>query len=311
MTGILGHLLVATDGSDTGDRAVSFATALALRHGSVLHLCHSVDRAGTLAATFSGGYDSGFSIVQALDDAARSILVEAANRATDAGLEVTTAVLDGEPAHAIVTFAKESKADAIVVGTRGKRGAKRFFMGSTADGVLRGAEIPTFVVPPGSHDVGRPFGRILIAVDDSDPSDAALAFALDVAGLERSELVLVRVLETRQLLDVDPTSLLTEIRTTGSTFLATRTARAYEKNVAFESLVLEGDPAEEILKTSQERHADLVVVGTHGRHGLQRLFVGSVAGSVVSRSALPVLVVRASASHASHMSKPALATFGI
>jgi nucleotide-binding universal stress UspA family protein len=186
MTGIFRHLLVATDGSATGNRAVAFAVSLAQRHNSDIVFCNVVDHAAAVAesSTANGGFGVLVPLVQSLDDAANSILAEAAKRATDAGVTATTAVLDGQSAPAIVMLAHERNVDAIVMGTQGKRGLERFFMGSTADGVLRRTDVPTFVVPPSAGDAEPSFERILVAIDDSDPSDAA-AFWIRVNCLQR------------------------------------------------------------------------------------------------------------------------------
>lgn len=316
MTGILRHLVVATDGTETGDRAVSFALALARRHGSEVLLCNAVDHAFAIAesVTSNGSVGLELPLVRSLDDAAKSILAEAAKRFTDVGVVATTAVLEGRPAPAIVKLARERQVDAIVMGTQGKRGLERFFMGSTADGVLRRTEVPTFVVPPGAGDAEPSFERLLIAVDDSDPSDAAAAFARDFAKAEGAQLIICSVVETNELLDkastygYDPTSMLDELRATVSSLVAAHTARARMDELAVENVITDGDPAENIVKSAAARHAGLIVVGTHGRRGLRRLSVGSVAESVVRQSTVPVIVVRAPHSAIERDRESALAT---
>lgn len=300
MSRILHHILVATDGSDTGNLVVAFAIALARRHASELLLCYAVDHAGAIAesSTSNGGAGLVLPLAHELDVAARSILAEAAKRVTDAGLVATSAVLEGRPAHAIVRLAKERHVDAIVMGTQGKGGLERLFMGSTADGVVRHTDVPTFVVPRGAKGRETVFDCVLSGIDDSDPSDAAAAFALDVAKGKGTRLVLCAVVESIELLEkaatygYDPMSMLDELRATATALLAARTERARADGVACESVIAEGDPAEKILKAAEVHGADLIVVGTHGRRGLRRLFVGSVAENIVRRSTVPVVIVR-------------------
>ncbi|MBD5654946.1 MAG: universal stress protein, partial [Candidatus Eremiobacteraeota bacterium] len=122
-------------------------------------------------------------------------------RVTDDGVVAKTAVLDGPSAEAIVAYAKERKVDAIVMGTQGKGGLERLFLGSTADGVLRRAEVPVFVVPPAANDDDATFGRIFVAVDDSDPSDAAVDFALGLAAVDKAALVFCCVVEVKDVLE--------------------------------------------------------------------------------------------------------------
>jgi len=316
MTGILGHVLVATDGSETGNRAVSFAIALARRHGSDLLLCNAVDHATAIAesSTSNGGFGLLMPLVGSLNDAAESILSGAAKCVTDAGVTATTTVLEGRSAQAIVKLAHERHVDAIVMGTQGKRGLERFFMGSTADGVLRRTDVPTFVVPPGASHAKSAFDRILVAIDDSDPSDAAAHFARDLAKAEEAHVIVCGVVATRDLAEkaatygYDPMAMLEELRAGTSALIAAHMEQGRADNVASESVIAEGDPAENILTTADAQRAELIVVGTHGRRGLQRLFVGSVAESVVRRSMVPVAVVRASRRHVDDAHESALAT---
>ena len=289
MTGTLRHLLVATDGSASANRAVSFAITLARRDGGELLICSVVDHAVSIVLP----------LIQSLDDAAYAILAEAATRATDAGVAATTELLDGRPAHAIVKLARERSVDAIVLGTRGKRVLDRVLMGSTADGVLRRSNLPTFVVPPGMGDAEPTFARILVAIDDSDPSDAGAAFARDFAKAQSALLLYCGVAETGDLFDkastygYDPTSMLEELRATTSALVAEHVYLARANQIATEIVIADGDPAEQILKFAISRNVGLIVMGTHGRRGLRRLIVGSVAESVVRQSTVPVVVVRA------------------
>ncbi len=300
MMGILRHLLVATDGSATANRAVSFATALARRHGSDVLLCTVVDHGAAIAESSmaNGGFGVAVPIVANLDDGAHAILARTLNEMTDAGVVATTALLDGRPAQAIVKLARERKVDAIVIGTQGKRGLERFFMGSTADSVLRHTNVPTIVVPPGVGDAVPSFERMLVAIDDSDPSDAAAAFACEFANAESARLVFCAVVETSELYGTaatygyDPASMRDELHLAASALIATQSGRADTHD--HESVITEGDPAEQILASAAAQHAGLIIVGTHGRRGLRRLFVGSVAETVVCRSTVPVVVVRAS-----------------
>ena len=69
-------------------------------------------------------------------------------------------------------------------------------------------------------------------------------------------------------------------------------AKAKKAGVRATARVLEGDPSEQIVRAAHARRADAVVIGTHGRTGLQRFFIGSVAEHVIRKAACPVVVVR-------------------
>ena len=70
------------------------------------------------------------------------------------------------------------------------------------------------------------------------------------------------------------------------------TAKAKKAGVRAVGLIVEGDPAREIVRAGRSQRADLIVVGTHGRTGLAKFFVGSVAGRVVATAPCPVVTVR-------------------
>ena len=136
------------------------------------------------------------------------------------------------------------------------------------------------------------FNSILCAVDFSETSEQALRYARDLAAVTKGHLTVVHVVD--QLLH-------TAAHTSGS-------GEAYMKQTQeeldkllrriaperpFGITVEVGDAAEQILKQVDECRADLIVMGTHGREGAQRLVFGSTAEAVLRRSAVPVLAVPA------------------
>jgi nucleotide-binding universal stress UspA family protein len=297
--GVLQKLLVATDGTESGDRAAAYAIALAKRFGSTLVICSAVDQALAAAecSAANGGLDF-LELMQAQTDSAKAIVAKAQGRAHEAGVAATTAVLDGRPADAIVACANERAADAVIIGTLGKRGLERFFLGSTAEGVLRHTDLPVFVVPPGAHEISADFHRLLVAIDDSDQCVAAAALAHDLAKAAHGDLIFCSVAATNNVSAMaatygyDPTPIATDLRSNAAALATAYADRARHDRIEYETLVAEGDPAEELLKTADATQASLIVIGTHGRRGLRRFVVGSVAEAVVRDSRVPVAVVR-------------------
>ena len=121
----------------------------------------------------------------------------------------------------------------------------------------------------------RPVQHILVATDFSESADAALDVAIQYARTFRARLYLVHVCAAGEL---DVTEL-----------LAVAAARAEPVPVSVAGTG--GDPAEEILRYASRQPVDLIVVGTHGRTGVSRLLLGSVAERVVRGAGCPVLVV--------------------
>jgi nucleotide-binding universal stress UspA family protein len=300
---ILRRLLVATDGSKTGNAAVAFAVTLALRHGSALEIAYALDRGAAIAEIVSP-YENVNDIeplLTSLDETASAILAKASALATAAGCAATTCVLDGSPVDAIVEREQTSGCDAIVMSTQAKRGMTRALLGSTADGVLRRTGVPVFVIPAGAAETLAP-AKLFVAVDDSDPSDAAVAFAIAFAQSENARLVFCGVADTEGLMGnlaayaFEPGPMLAELHEAVMATVTAAADRAREHGLQSEAMVVDGSPASVIPAIARSHGAVAIVIGTHGRRGLRRWFVGSVAESVVQNSSLPVVVIRG-ASH--------------
>lgn len=145
------------------------------------------------------------------------------------------------------------------------------------------------------------FQRILVAVDGSDPSQAAVALAVRVARYAAaSELIFcfvvdiqdeyraTSVLEMRVSVD----DLTNEDRRQGQIHLDAAERVAAAEGVIASSEILEGNPGEAIAKRAHDGRFDLIVTGTHGRKGVQRLLLGSTAEGILRRASAPVLAVK-------------------
>ena len=151
-----------------------------------------------------------------------------------------------------------------------------------------------------------PIQRILVPTDFSEPADAALDYAVDLSKTLGASISLVHVFD--ELLDsafsLDhyvplPAETRTEILKDVRGRLAERVARTGRPDAAADVLV--GSPARAIVDTARQQEADLIVMGTHGRHGISHLLLGSVAERVVRTADCPVLTIRAApAARATH-----------
>lgn len=143
---------------------------------------------------------------------------------------------------------------------------------------------------------------ILVAIDGSDCADRALEEAIRLTSLCGATLEIVHVVDNNYLEYDTGYGNLAELHPAlvegGRKLLADAYARAHARRVACHTQLVNevltfGDTATAIDAHAQRVHADLVVVGTHGRRGVRRLVMGSVAEGVVCRSKVPVLLVRA------------------
>jgi nucleotide-binding universal stress UspA family protein len=283
-------ILVPLDGSALADRAVPFAVTVATRAGWSLLLLRAVN---TLAApTERAGADLKREAEEALDTVA-------ARLASD-GLAVTTRVVEGQPESAILAATTDEDVGLVVMSTHGRGGLGRFIYGSVADTVLRHAPVPVLTVPPHGLDAwppDRPI-KILVPLDGSDLSHAALGPARELADLLGGSLILASVVtfpsysmyaEGYVFVDPDPDdNILTETRRElESLAAALRTdARPVEVRVTY------GSPYFSIMTIARDSGAGLLVMATHGRGGMSRAVLGSVATAMVRQSEVPIVLVR-------------------
>ena len=142
--------------------------------------------------------------------------------------------------------------------------------------------------------------RILHPTDFSPTSQAALARAVELCRASRAQLLIVHVFspvmpvagEAYYALPQTYERMLTDIRADGQIGLDRVVARAKKAGVRVKGLLFEGVPHDRIVRAAKSTRADLVVMGTHGRTGLARFFIGSVAARVIALAPCPVMTVR-------------------
>lgn len=236
------------------------------------------------------------------------LVQEAARRISTAGFEAFPQTSTGHPRKDISCFAKEWGADLILVGSHGHGALGRFLLGSVAQGVLRTALCSVEIVRSASKSSLSP-RKILFATDGSDCSTAA---AHAIAGQSWPEGSLFKILSVEELMAVSnpmepaslsaiyPASLLDEL-TRQARERARAAAEAGQDILRRAGLRLEGgdstqlgEPRSTILDTAKQWGADLIVVGSHGRRGLDRFLLGSVSEAVAIHAPCSVQVVRPS-----------------
>lgn len=145
------------------------------------------------------------------------------------------------------------------------------------------------------------FSRIVVAVDDSDPSRRAVEFAAHLAAQYDGKLITVHAVDwvgpvsqlESGLSVTDPTDVVDALRAEGKALLAEASAVAKKAGVTPEERLIEDRPIDAVLAAVKEAGATVLIIGTHGRKGLQRLVLGSVAEGILRASTIPVLVVPA------------------
>ncbi|HXT26590.1 MAG TPA: universal stress protein [Candidatus Eisenbacteria bacterium] len=221
----------------------------------------------------------------------------------------TTQVLMGSPRRAVSAYAQDWSADLIVAGSHGHSTVGRFFLGSVAQGILRTASCSVEIVryPAGGRAPSSHPMKILLATDGSECSVAAersvasrpwpIGTVFKILSVE--ELVPTPIpVEVSSLAAIYPASLLEEL-VTGARARAIAASEGAQKTLTQAGLTVlgqdptpSGDPKSVILDTAKTWQADLIVLGSHGRHGLDRFLMGSVAESVAVHAHCSVVVVR-------------------
>ncbi len=142
------RILVPVDGSPTAERGLTEAMALAKLTGATLRLIHVVDELSFALSAAEGASYSG-EVIAVLREAGAEVLSAAAARVRASGLTVDTALsdsFDGRVCDLVIAEAVSWRAELIVLGTHGRRGLGRVFMGSDAEAIVRGATVPVLLL---------------------------------------------------------------------------------------------------------------------------------------------------------------------
>jgi nucleotide-binding universal stress UspA family protein len=289
------RVLVPYDGSEPARAALTLALALG-QGGATLVLITIVDETAVIAdATSTVVYDP-TTMLDELDTAGQALLDEAAAVCSTAGIVPVTDTARATPVAGILAGAHAHACDLIVMGTHARTGVERLFLGSTTAGVLRSSRVPVLTVRTADRIDPVVFARVVVAVDDSDPSDAAAAVAAKLAREAGASVTAVSVVDPRPLyasasdIGFDVGELERELGTETEASMRAAIARAGLPG-STAVVVAEGVPPDAIVATADERAATVIVCGTHGRRGVRRLLLGSVAEHLVRTSDVPVLVV--------------------
>ncbi|HIE02901.1 MAG TPA: universal stress protein [Thiotrichaceae bacterium] len=221
-------------------------------------------------------------LIKQAENKAYSYLETVKSKAVEANVESEIQLCRGEsPYEAIVETAEEQQVDLIVMGRRGKSGLMRLMMGSSTAKVIGLANCNILVTPREAEIKGKNF---LLAVDGSRYSEKAAATVVKLAQGFNAKVTVISVVYTSHK---------EERRKEAEAVIERITAFLQEQGISVESQIVTGRYAETIVKTAEDIGCDLIVVGSHGRTGLEKLLVGSVSERVIGLAECAVLVVKA------------------
>ncbi|OYR48289.1 MULTISPECIES: universal stress protein [unclassified Halorubrum] len=137
------RILVPTDGSTEGERAVAHALDLAAVHDAAVHAVHVVDTASYAGMPMEASWEG---VGELLRGDAEEAVAAVEELAEETVVDVETAVVEGSPSREIIRYAEGNGCDLVVMGTHGRGGIDRLLLGSVAEKVVRGAAVPVLTV---------------------------------------------------------------------------------------------------------------------------------------------------------------------
>lgn len=294
------NILLATDFSEGAECALEQALSLARRFEAKLHLLHVVAAPERLPMgmdlLIADHKEEAFGDLESQADSELEKLLETRSIGD---VQVEKHVHRGEAAAPVVlTYAEENRIDIIVTGSHGRRGARRFMLGSTSEEIAREADCPVLVARTCERALfGDPPGRVLVPVDFSEYSREAVSYGRELAAAYEAPLDLVHVVEASALPGVYGLEEGAEQVEAGD--VQAGTTRALRQllgtpgpDVQAELHVLDGHPPSMIAELAEERETGLIAMASHGRTGLDQLLMGSVAERVMRQAPCPVFVVK-------------------
>lgn len=311
----LNRILVALDFSPASEAALRRALDLALRTRAEVHVLHAVPGPHpSHGVVFHDVPGDDRTFYRRLWHEADSHLTAILDDVKLDGIEIRRKLAGGVPYRVILDYARKEDIDLVVMGTHGRRGLSRFFLGSVAGEVLRQTDVPVLIVPVGVPGQ-RPLRRVVAPTDFSDASRLALPLAAELAGLYGADLEVLHAFEPpryleaitgsqlandilpnlraeaeRQLEALAETPGLLETLSNGSTADAPVEggggvlARIYTH-------LIDGRAAEAIVSAARTSKGDVIVMAKRGLHSVERLLVGSVTERVCRLAPCAVLVV--------------------
>jgi nucleotide-binding universal stress UspA family protein len=297
-------VLVPLDGSTFGEQALPLALSIARRAGATLNVVRVHQ---PLTPVYADSIAPGtFEAEAKVLEQERAYLDGIVKRlTTGSSVPMTSALLEGPVvAEMLNGHAAVTKADLIVMTTHGRGPLSRFWLGSVADELVKRAAAPLLLVRPQEtapdHAAEPVLRHILVPLDGSVLAERVLEPALTLGGLMQADYTLLRIYGPLVDTGLDPLSYAMvggfepsdeQLRAGANDYLNRVAVRLQQQGVNVRTHVaLAPHPAGAILDTAQRLGVDLIALETHGRRGLPRLLLGSVADKVIRGASTPVLV---------------------
>lgn len=281
-------ILVAYDGSKSAKNALVVAARMAKRDSSWVKVLDVV-------SPYNGEPEltGDSNIREAVKGPAEQLLEEARQIAEKEGVQISTALAQGEPYERITAIAEEEDCDLIVMGRQGISHLERELMGSVTARVIGHSTRDVLVVPESFIWDGQ-LKSVLLATDGSSNCSAADDVTLKIAEQRSIRVAAISVTKT----DISSESAaFSQAAARGNETKAKKILRDFKeraaaKNIDVETYAKHGQPHQEITALAVELGVTAIVMCTHGKTGIKRLLMGSVTQRTIGYADCPVLVVR-------------------
>ena len=293
-------VLVPLDGSQFAEAALPAALHLVRRSNGVLHLVRVRQSPALLPAETPIVLDPAWlEAVRAEETAYLASIAEQVAASSEA--RCVARLLDGTPADAIAEYAHSERIEFIAMASHGRGGASRFWLGSVADALVRRSATPVLLIRPPEDEIARvvpPTVRnVLLPLDGSELALGIVPIAESFARAMDARITLLRVIPTMAgvgvfgLVPLPQLAAEAAARANSELGELASTLRAHGID-ATPVVVQSPSVAPAILEYARQSDVDAIAIATHGRGGLGRAALGSVADKVVRGTDLPVLSFR-------------------
>jgi nucleotide-binding universal stress UspA family protein len=266
---------------------MNYAAGLAANYGSALRLLHVITPIP--AAAYEYAIDTS-ALMKSMEESSTQEMKALISGLKDATLQVDTEIRTGDAYDEIKRAIDGLKPDLIVMGTHGRRGVERWFMGSTTEKLLRHTPVPLVTISgAGERCITPKFRRILVTTDFSEGTSDALAYAFSVAQENESQVTLLHVVHD---VPADVSGRYRDPLMAGVRKQLDDLVPPEAKNWCdIVTRVEVGVPYRMILRTLEDEKVDLLIMNIHGKGMLDRALLGSTAERVVRVASCPVMLI--------------------
>ena len=297
-------ILVPLDGSPVAEQTIPLALEIARVARSKVRLVLVHQRP---PPPF---YEEGAQLYVSIDLAVRKAERDylrglAAQLREHSGLRISSVTIDGPTEPALAKYVQDIGADMVAMTTHGRGGVRDAWLGSVADRLVRRLDVPVMVARTSVEAGPRPappiIRQILVPLDGSTLAETALAPAEALAGLFEAELMLVQIVPPLTAGSLLPVTFAAGYETE-AVALQRKQAQDYlerlgedlrKRGARVRAIVVVGrNVGEALINLANSERIDLLAIATHGRSGIERMMLGSVADKLIRAAGPPVLVVR-------------------